>query len=99
MPSPPIEGRNLFDLKKKSYADSYDYNIDVIYPSNHARIDFRRIVPNNHLHRELNIKTSDVTAKIKARSPAGSNALIGFTQRGGREDNLMYRVGEMQKNI
>ena len=52
LPTPVIEGRNIFDLRKKSYADSYDYNIDVIYPSNHARIDFRRIVPNKHLHKD-----------------------------------------------
>jgi len=50
LPPTPIEGRNLFDLKKKSLADSYDFKIDVIYPSNHSRIDFRKIVIKKDLH-------------------------------------------------
>lgn len=33
------------------------------------------------------------------RKPAGSNALIGFKQRGGRDDNLMYKIGEWSRNI
>jgi hypothetical protein len=48
-PSTPIEGRKLFDLKKKSFADSYDYKIEVVYPRNHARIDFHKIVANKSL--------------------------------------------------
>lgn len=53
-------GRDIFKEKKKSFADSYDYNIDVIYPSNHARINFERIVPNIPNHKVLTVKTSDL---------------------------------------
>ncbi len=59
LPPTPIEGRNLFDLKKKSFADSYDYKIEVIYPSNHARIDFRKIVSNKGLGIQLPTRTTD----------------------------------------
>jgi len=89
----------LFDLKKKSFADSYDYKIDVIYPSNHARIDFRKILPNKGLGKQLPTRTTDFAPAPKATVTPGTNTIIGFEQRGGREDNLMYRLGEMQKNI
>lgn len=99
LPPTPIEGRNLFDLKKKSFADSYDYKIEVIYPSNHARIDFRKIVPNKGLGLQLPTRTTDFAPSPKAPVPSGTHAIIGFEQRGGREDNLMYKLGELNKNI
>lgn len=98
-PSQPIEGRNLFDLKKKSFADSYDYKIEVVYPSTHARIDFKKIVPSKGLGLQLPTRTTDFAPSPKAPVPAGTNAIIGFEQRGGREDNLMYKLGELNKNI
>jgi hypothetical protein len=47
----------------------------------------------------LPLKTSDLAPSLKAPVPSGTNAIIGFTMRKGREDDLMYKMGEMQVNI
>ena len=66
-------------MKKKSLADSYDYKIEVVYPSNHARIDFRKIAPSKGLGLKLPVRTTDFAPSPKAPTPSGTNAIIGFS--------------------
>jgi hypothetical protein len=77
-PAPIIEGRNLFDLKKKSLADSYDYKIDVVYPSGRARIDFSKIIPNKSNFTHLTVKTSDFAPTPKPTAAPGTNTFLSF---------------------
>ena len=75
-PERPIEGRNIFKIAKTSLADSYDYKIDVFYPSNHARISFSKIVPNKNLHKNIPVRTSDFVPTPRSQISPGSNVLV-----------------------
>ena len=100
VPEWKIEGRPLFNIINHTPQEGYTYDPDVIRArkSNTTRVNITKTIQQKPLHKDMPLLTTDTLKIDKPRDP-GVNVLLGFDQKIGREDNMMYKQTERHKNI
>ena len=79
----------MFDTNFLNKAEFYDFSAELVSPTKKAKIDFSTtVLPARKVDKNPFTQMAEI---INIRQPPQTKILLGFNQRHGREDNLMYR--------